>query len=323
MTIEKGDSLIRITDRLREKGLIEYPSLFILLAVLRRDDKDLQSGRFLFQPGTSPAAILDRLLQPGQAPSVTVTFPEGWTVRQMADRLVEKGFIQKSDEFIKATQNREILNIFGENADKYIEGCLFPDTYFFSPEADAESIVRRMVERFTEVMAEIMPGFPESQTTTAEGLSPAEVLVLASIIEREARQPDEMPLIASVYHNRLRRNMRLDSCATVRYALNKWHAPLTRKDLEVESDWNTYRRKGLPPGPICNPGRAALEAAAKPAESDFLYYVYRGDGRHYFSKTLQEHQSATKRFREYWSFSAGSPQSQQPALPPEGGERQR
>jgi UPF0755 protein len=317
LEIEKGDSLLRIADRLHEKELIDRPGWFILLAVLRRDDKDLQSGRFQIQPGISPAAILDRLLESGQAPSVTVTFPEGWTLRQMAERLTDKGLVDTPEDFIKTAQNPGKLKILGEFADRYDTGYLFPDTYFFSPEAGSEAIAHRMVERFREVMNEIMPGFPDSPTTTAEGLNAGEVLILASIIEREARRHEEMPLIASVYHNRLRRGMRLDSCATVRHALDKWHAPLTRKDLEVESDWNTYRRKGLPPGPICNPGRAALEAAARPEESDFLYYVYRGDGRHYFSKTLQEHQAATKRYREYWSFSAGSTQSLQPALPPE------
>jgi UPF0755 protein len=160
-----------------------------------------------------------------------------------------------------------------------------------------------MTARFRKVIEELglLPGV---NSPYAVPLSCADSVVLASIIEREARDPAETALISSVYHNRLRQNMRLDSCATVRFALNQWSAPLTLDDLKIVSPYNTYLHKGLPPGPICNPGRGALEAAFRPAESDYLFYVYKGDGHHAFSRTLAEHEAATKQYKDSWGYSA-------------------
>ncbi|MFW5870031.1 MAG: endolytic transglycosylase MltG [Candidatus Sumerlaeota bacterium] len=313
LAVKKGDSLLRISQRLESAGLVDRPRLFVLLAILRGDEKDLQAGMFHIEPGSSPAVILDRLLLSGEAPSVVVTFPEGWTTEQMARRLQEAELIDSAETFLKATRDEELLKRLSLSADT-VNGYLFPDTYYFSPEADPERVISRMVARFRDITGS--GGLDLYEEKAPNGLSFHERVILASIIERESRKPEEMPLIASVYHNRLRRNMRLDSCATVRYALDKWRAPLSRRDLEVESPWNTYRTRSLPPGPICNPGSVALEAAFRPAESDYLFYVYRGEGRHHFSRTLKEHEAAAKKYREFWSFSAGKSSEAEPALAP-------
>jgi len=221
------------------------------------------------------------------------------------------------------------------------DGFLFPDTYFLPPADDGrdssagedasaqaphrspeEAVIRQLAARFEEVIAALglRPGL---NSPHAYPLSCLESVILASIVEREAADPAEMPLIAAVYHNRLRRKMRLESCATVRYALDKWDAPLTREDLQVDSPFNTYLCAGLPPAPICNPGRAALEAAFRPASSDCLYYVYKGNGHHAFSTTLREHERLRAEYKDAWESSARAREEDKatrPADPPVGGQ---
>ena len=202
----------------------------------------------------------------------------------------------------RSSPDATFLKSVGIDADS-AEGFLFPDTYRFEKPTAPADVVRRMVARFNEVIAGLglKPGL---NSPHSHGLMFRDFVTLASIVEREARDPEEMPAISAVFHNRLKRGMRLDSCATVRYALDQWNAPLRLSDLKTESPYNTYTHQGLPPGPICNPGRAALNAAFRPAKSGFLYYVYRGDGKHAFSKTLREHERLSRKYRDAWAFSA-------------------
>jgi len=300
--VRKGDSLRTIAERLEKQEIAGPAPLMIALGLKQKADRRLVQGRYQFHRGAPPAAILDRLTLGPDIPTARVTIPEGWAMRRVADRLAAVGVIEDVEAFLALARDPaflETLRIPGESA----EGYLFPDTYFFETPTAPDVVLRRLVERFREVIAALSlePGI---KSPHAHGLTFAESVVLASIIEREVRDPSEMPLVSAVFHNRLRRGMRLDSCATVRHAIDKWDAPLTLSDLRAESPFNTYTRRGLPPAPICNPGRVALDAAFRPVESDNLYFVYRGDGRHAFSKTLREHEALRRQYRDAWALSA-------------------
>ncbi|NQU43643.1 endolytic transglycosylase MltG [bacterium] len=311
--VRRGDSLRTVARRLEEQRISSPEFLNIVLAVRHRLDRRIQPGVYSFAPGTAPLRVLREMAAGQEVPAISVTIPEGWTVEQIARRLETSGAIRSAETFLSLCGDSgtlaEIL-IPGEDA----QGFLFPDTYRFLPETSEAEALQRLTRRFRQVLAEesILPGL---NSPHARPLTCLEYVTLASIIEREARGPEEMPLISSVFHNRLKKGMRLDSCATVRYALGQWETPLLFADLEVDSPYNTYRIKGLPPGPICNPGRAALVAAFRPDESDFLYYVYGGEGRHVFSRTLREHEKNARAYHESWKFSAaavpaGSPPSE-------------
>jgi UPF0755 protein len=207
-------------------------------------------------------------------PLARVTFPEGWTAKQMAALLETKG----------VTSAAEFLALVDKNKK---EGFLFPDTYFFEQGLPPETVMTRLLERFKEKEPKDF-----KDRAAAMKLSYVKLVTLASIVEREAQAPQERPVIAGVFMNRLKKHMYLESCATVEYALGSWRPHLTYKDLDVPSPYNTYRHGGLPPGPICNPGAAALEAAAHPAQTDMLFFVADGQGTHRFSRYYKEHLAA-------------------------------
>ncbi|MFP4381848.1 MAG: endolytic transglycosylase MltG [Candidatus Sumerlaeia bacterium] len=299
--IERGDSFRRIARRLEQDGLVEPDWALVLLAYRLGVERQVQAGQYRFS-GESPREILQALVRGQKGPSKRLTFPEGWTVGQMAQRLQEAGVIGDGGRFLALCGDRAFLESIDIPADS-AEGFLFPDTYEFALPTDEAEAIKRLALRLEAVIdsLDILPGI---NSPHAHPLNFYDSITLASIIEREARGPDEMRKIASVFHNRLKRGMRLDSCATVRYALNQWTAPLRLSDLDVESPYNTYRRKGLPPGPICNPGHAAIDAAFRPEDTDFLYYVYKGQGRHAFSKSLSEHNRLKRQYKNAWKFSA-------------------
>lgn len=311
VVVEKGDSLRAIARKLERAGLAGPETFTVALAFRLGVARNLQPGTHHIQFGTPPVEILRALSRAPEIPTARLTFPEGWTNEQIAARLAARGAISDSERFLRLCSDPAFLKSAGvpfpsassASSTLTIQGFLFPDTYEFTPPPNEAEAIRRMGSRFQSVIRELglLPGM---NSPHAFPLTYFETVTLASIIEREARDAAEMPLIASVYHNRLRANMRLDSCATVRYALGQWQAPLTLEDLKVESPYNTYLHKGLPPGPICNPGRAALEAAFRPAESDYLYYVYKGDGRHAFSCTLREHEQAVRKYKDAWKLPA-------------------
>ncbi|MBN1866252.1 endolytic transglycosylase MltG [Candidatus Sumerlaeota bacterium] len=300
--LRKGDSVRTIARRLREGGVVDSETLFLAAAVWRRADRRLKAGEYAFAPGLAPNDVIDLLVKGPDILSVKVTFPEGWTASRMAQRLAEKGAIVSAERLEALCGDAEFLSSLGV-PDTQAEGYLFPDTYVFVQPTDEKEAIQRLVRRQGEIVRSLglRPGL---NSADAAPLTFRQGVILASIVEREVSDPEEMSLVSSVFHNRLKRGMKLDSCATVRHALNKWDAPLTLSDLKCDSPYNTYARAGLPPTPICNPGRAALDAAFRPARSDYLYYVYRGDGRHAFSKTLREHLAARKRYKEAWGKSA-------------------
>ncbi|MDP3178414.1 MAG: endolytic transglycosylase MltG, partial [Spirochaetaceae bacterium] len=250
----------------------------------------LTAGTYELQNGMSARSILD-LFVAGRQALVRFTLPEGFTIRQAAALLDRKGIAEASD-FISASNSPELLADFGIPAAS-LQGYLFPDTYYFPMAYGGEAVARAMVGAFREKI---------SALEEATALDPRELhakIILASIIEREYRLSEEAPLMAGVFANRLRIGMALQSCATVVYVitevLSKPHPEaLFDRDLKIDDPYNTYLHSGLPPGPIANPGLTAIDAALRPAKTDYLYFrlVDADLGRHRFSRTLEEHVGA-------------------------------
>jgi len=244
----------------------------------------LKAGEYRFVEALSPAAVIEKLAR-GDVYLRSITFPEGLTIKQMAAIFEQSGFGPARD-FVHAARNTALVAAFDPAAGN-LEGYLFPDTYALPRRATASDLVQRMVERFESVMtAELR------QAADAASLSVREAVTLASIIEKETAAPDERPLVAAVYRNRLRQKMGLQCDPTVIYALElrgRFNGNLTRADLAFDSPYNTYRYRGLPPGPIAAPGRLSLEAALHPAPVDYLYFVSRNDGSHAFASSLADH----------------------------------
>jgi UPF0755 protein len=280
--VPPGMTLVRVADGLHESGLVRPRWAFLVGARLTGAETKIKSGRFLISPSQSPSQIL-RLLQEGRVALQRLTIPEGLTVEQTAAQVAKQMPIQ-AEAFLAYVDSLDASSLLGFPAPG-IEGFLFPNTYFLSDGAGPEDIVRVMVAAFREAVGDSFPA-----GAWAVGLSPLEVVTLASVIEKETRIPEERGRISAVFHNRLERGWRLEADPTVRYAHGRWDGPLTYKDLEIDSPYNTYRVWGLPPGPIASPGKAAIEAALRPRpEVRDLYFVARGDGTHQFSRTLEEH----------------------------------
>jgi UPF0755 protein len=271
----KGATARSIAAELRAARLIASPRLFLIWVKLGGPKAAPRPGLYEIKPGFTGYRIYKQLRR--GPPMARVTFPEGWTSKQMAALLEQRGI----------TAAAPFLAIVAKD---HREGFLFPDTYFFEQGQDPQVVVDRMVQRFHQAE-------PKDLLTQAKGmkLSYRQVVTLASLVEREARVPAERPIIAGVFYNRLRKHWRLESCATVEYALGNWKPVLTYKDLDVESPYNTYRHAGLPPGPICNPGKAALDAAAHPAPTDMMFFVAEGNGTHRFSQYYSEHLAVQKK----------------------------
>ncbi|MBE7561133.1 endolytic transglycosylase MltG [bacterium] len=286
-----GWSARRIGRELAGLGLVERPEHFELAARWQGVDADLRAGRFVLSRDWNPLELARQLQESRRREMERLTVPEGSGTREIMHQLYAAcGIAPASLE--RLLTSPELLARHHVAAGS-LEGYLFPDTYDVAGlgVSDATRIVLRMLERFESAAREI--GLATDANPPA-GLSRHEMVTLASLIEREARDPSEFPLVAAVFYNRLSRGMRLESCATVLYALGRRGGPLLFSDLGVDSPYNTYRRAGLPPGPICNPGRRALAAALSPAATDALYFIAKGDGTHYFSRTLAEHRSARR-----------------------------
>ena len=216
--------------------------------------------------------------------------PEGLTVAQIAQLFEDEGF-GTSESFSRAARDSQWRKRYGIEGNS-LEGYLFPNTYKLVDGIPAANVVKMMLDEFNR-------HWTRERTKEAKSLdfSPQEIITLASIIEREAKIADERPLIAAVFHNRLKRGWKLDADPTVLYALGNPRRALTKKDLKFDSLYNTYVYRGLPPAPICNPGLASIMAALRPAESSYLYFVAIGDGKHHFSNTLAEHNRVIRRIR--------------------------
>ncbi len=278
-----------IARALKDGGVIRSRVAFLAVTVARGTRGHLLAGEYEFAPGLTLLEIVRRLEQ-GRGLVHETTIPEGYAGRQIAELLADKGLVD-SDRFMSLLKDGKTLDQYGLGGGS-LEGYLFPDTYRLVKGMSEEAIIHRMVRRFQEVFG------PEEQARAKElDMSIPDVVTMASLVEREARVPEERPLISAVFHNRLRRGMPLQSDPTVLYALSRFSGPLTKANLQAPSPYNTYVHQGLPPGPIANPGRASIIAALYPAASRFLYFVSKNDGTHAFSNTLREHEAMVRRYQ--------------------------
>jgi len=287
--IQSGESLGRVARRLEQAGLVR--SAFATKLLARHSDSEgrLQKGEYELSPHQSPREILDVFVS-GRVKTWPVVIPEGLRASEIASRLEEAGIVE-ADAFMALVSDVELATSLGVGPAS-LEGYLFPETYQLPRGVSAETLVTAMVRQFLRVWQELEPMARE------QGLSMHEVVTLASIVEKETGVPGERPLIASVFLNRLRRGMRLETDPTVIYGIADFDGNLRKQDLlDATNPYNTYRIRGLPPGPIANPGAEALRAVLQPAESDYLYFVSRNDGTHQFSSSYAEHVQAVDRFQ--------------------------
>jgi UPF0755 protein len=285
--VPRGATLAEVASGLHAAGILAHPVAFRILARLRGDEADVQSGQFRFPAHQSSDEILRRLMT-GNADAVWVTFPEGFTARQIGDRLGARSLVGAT-AFARYAGHTP-LEVAGTRAPS-LEGYLFPSTYLVPIGSTPAHIAKILTDQFFQEL----PANAEAKAH-ALGLTVPQVITLASLIEREAQADDERPLMAGVYYNRLRAGMPLEVDATIEYVFPEHHTVITRRDLEIDSPYNTYRHTGLPPTPIANPGRASIDAAFAPLASPYLYYVYKGNGHHAFAKTLDEHTANVERY---------------------------
>jgi UPF0755 protein len=288
--IPKGSGLSSISEKLMHSGVIANDKLFILYVMKEGWQDDLKAGEYKFEKDATMAQVVSKIVQ-GDVELDRVTIPEGLTVKEIAKLLHQKGVVSES-EFIAETQNKELRKkLLGPGVNSF-EGYLFPETYSYSRSLNSKELITLMVERFKAVYE------PLSDQRRRINLTDTEILTLASIIEKETGAGFERPIISGVFHNRLRIGMKLDSDPTVIYGMGEnYNGNLRRRDLRQYTEYNTYVIKGLPPGPIANPGKGSILAVLNPADVKYLYFVSKGDGTHYFSNSLREHQNAVNKYQ--------------------------
>jgi UPF0755 protein len=273
---------------LRSRGVIRSAGAFALYVRARGLDSQIQAGEYVFPAHRSLHEIVDMLGSGGRPPAIWVSFPEGFTARQVAQRLQEARLasVPAVMHVVRATS----LRIDGART-AGLEGYLYPETYLIPRHASAAAIARMMTREFLKRL-------PKDHNLARHGLgyNVPQIITVASMVEREAKADDERKLIAGVMYNRLRLGMPLQVDATIEYALPAHKTALSLHDLALNSPYNTYVHPGLPPTPIANPGAKSIAAAFHPAKTSYLYYVYKGNGHHQFSRTLQEQKAAEQRY---------------------------
>ncbi|NPV82853.1 MAG: endolytic transglycosylase MltG [Candidatus Aminicenantes bacterium] len=290
--IEKGQGVGSIAQTLHKNGLIKDTRAFRLAYSLYYSPRFLRAGEFRFEPPLTQKRIMLQMIA-GKVQLHPITIPEGLTYKEMARLLEEKAYPLRGS-FLEACQKAELVSDLDPKAPN-LEGYLFPETYHFPRGIDALEMVKAMVEEFRKNFG------PEELARSGQlNLTVRELVTLASLIEKETSREEEKPLVSAVFHNRLRLGMKLDCDPTIIYALKlegRFDGNLRLKDKDLASPYNTYLYRGLPPGPICNPGRSSLQAALHPAPVDYLYFVSRNDGSHVFNRSYQEHLKAVSKYQ--------------------------
>ncbi len=287
--VEKGDSFRSIAARLQKARVVRSSTVLLIYAEISGTARRIRPGEYQFSGGERIPEVMLHLVR-GDVIAITVTIPEGLTVHDIAQRLGTAGLVCPPD-FERAAREGPLVRALGLGP-LGAEGFLFPATYKFPPEATNDQILSIMLSRFYQVMT------PSAEERMFElGLDPRQLVTLASIIEKEARVPGERRMIASVFYNRLRLGMPLQSDPTAEYSFEGESEPAAAA-VRIPSTFNTYTFAGLPPGPIANPGLPSIEAALYPAHTDYLYFVARNDGTHIFSRSFQEHELAIASVRK-------------------------
>jgi len=285
----KLKTVTQIATELEHQGLIRSRYAFRLLARSQKKDTQIKAGEYALAASMTPQQILDMMVRGDTIPR-RATVREGMTLVEIARVLEDAGIVDRAS-FERSLADSELLREEGIEAGSF-EGYLFPETYNFRRNTQARQIIKAMHEQ-------LQRRWPVEWDARAAalGMSKHQIVTLASIIEKESGNFDEQPVIASVFHNRLRLNMRLQADPTVIYGIKDFNGNITKRDLQTETPYNTYVISGLPPGPIANPGISAIKSALYPAETKYLYFVGNGDGRHVFSESLDQHNDAVNRFQ--------------------------
>ena len=288
ITISRGDSISKVAAELRAKGLIRSGEVFSAAAYLSGKWRRVQAGRFELTPTMTPLEILDAICLGQRKAWRWLTVPEGYTLQQIAQE-VDKEKLTSAAEFLAQAQAPTDFTTPFPAPRPSLEGYLFPDTYRVDAGQSSSAIIEQMLRRFDRVVWQDL----FHQKAAYNGRSFRDAIILASLVEAEAKHEKERPIIAGVLLNRLSRGIKLECDATIQYALGDGRKTrLLNQDLSVPSPYNTYQHEGLPPGPICSPGEASIRAAMKPAKVPYLYYVARPDGSHVFSVTFAQHEAA-------------------------------
>lgn len=289
LRIAPGTGFKPLCDLLVDQGLIRHPRRFRLLARLRGVDKQLKAGDYRLSGDLSPEELLAALVS-GREHLNRLTIPEGYNLKQIATAVEQAGF-GNTETFLKRVSDPAVAKQY-DLPGETLEGYLFPDTYLFPTETAYDVIIASMIKRFRDQFSTAW-----QERADALKMSVHEVVTLASIIEKETGDPKERPLISSVFHNRLKKKMRLETDPTVIYGIKDFDGNLKRKHLRTHTPYNTYKIKGLPPGPIASPGAKALEAALYPEESNYLFFVSRKDTTHQFSTNIKDHNKAVRKYQ--------------------------
>jgi UPF0755 protein len=289
--ISRGMGLREVATKLEESGVVKSDKIFILFVMFKGKQNRLQAGEYEFGAGESMSDVIGKLVS-GDVIVRKITIPEGLNINEIADLLEAKEVISRSQFIEKATSAYLAKELIGEPLSSF-EGYLFPETYYYKKGVTAEELVNMMTSRFKIIWNSLNIRRGEIRLTDQE------IVILASIIEKETGEPSERHMISEVFHNRLKIGMRLESDPTVIYALgNDFNGDLTREKLKTTSNYNTYLISGLPPGPIANPGKASLEAALNPTSFNYLYFVSKGEGRHEFSTNYSDHLKAVNKYQK-------------------------
>ena len=287
--IPRGAPFAQVVNLLEQNGLVRSRLLFRVMGYVSNAPQRIKAGEYELTRAMTPAEILRKLVD-GEVKKHPIVVPEGFTLRKIAARLAAEGLAGEK-EFLRLARDGTVLASLGIPGPS-AEGFLFPDTYSFDRGMDAAAILQKMAGQFrTKVTAQMI------DEAKAQGFTLLQWVTLASIIEKETGLKSEMPLVAAVFRNRLKRKMPLQSDPTVIYGIEDFDGNLTRRHLERQNPYNSYLNRGLPPGPICSPGLDALQAALNPAPVHYLYFVSRNDGSHQFSETLPEHSRAVRKFQ--------------------------
>lgn len=282
-----GSGIRKLANELKAGGVIRSSWHFVLMTRLRGDAHRLKAGEYSFNDNMTPDLILKKIVS-GDVDYRKFTLPEGYSIYQAAELLEQKGAFRK-ESFLEKCLDKGLLSRLGLD-EVSAEGYLYPATYNLSRGGSEEQLLEQMIVQFNKAYTAIQEGERTRQ------FSRHEIITLASIIEKEAVSAEEKPIISSVFHNRLRIGMPLQSDPTAVYGVRAFSGKVRKADIQRPSPYNTYLKKGLPPGPIGNPGMDAVRAAITPAKTDFLYFVARQDGTHQFSKNLDDHNRAVVRY---------------------------
>jgi UPF0755 protein len=300
--VETDESVDSIAERLEDEGLIRSPGYFRFRIRLQSKGDDIVAGRYRLDSAMSTSQIINVITSEDAAiaQEAQIQFIEGWRTEQFAEAAVDAGLSFTVDEFMQATHNPKWNDDFAflhtRPSGVALEGYLFPDTYNFRMDASPDDVIERLLQTFEERVTPDMIALADSR-----GMTLHQIITVASIIEREAAVADERGTIASVYHNRLEQGMPLQADPTIQYQLGEpgeWWPELTAADVQRNGLYNTYLNPSLPPGPICNPSLASIEAALNPEQTDYLFFVATGDGTHAFAVTLEEHEQNISRYQQ-------------------------